>query len=75
MATLTIRNLPESTRRALKERAASHNRSMEAEVRDIIEEAVATPIDFLGHWLDVAVTVRGEFETPTRSLPQSVDLT
>ena len=41
MATLTIRDLPEATKRALKARAARHDRSMEAEVREIISMAVA----------------------------------
>jgi plasmid stability protein len=43
MAAVTIRNLPEATHRALKERAASHGRSTEAEIRDIIESAVRPP--------------------------------
>lgn len=37
---LTIRNLPEEVRRALRMRAAQHGRSTEAEVRSILEEAV-----------------------------------
>ncbi|HLS64804.1 MAG TPA: hypothetical protein VK060_15585 [Ruania sp.] len=41
MATLTVRNLSEQTRRALKERAARNDRSMEAEARAILDEAVA----------------------------------
>lgn len=40
MASLTIRNLPEETHRALRVRAAQHGRSTEAEVRAIIEESV-----------------------------------
>jgi plasmid stability protein len=36
----TVRNLPEETHRALKARAAEHNRSMEAEIRFILEEVV-----------------------------------
>jgi antitoxin FitA len=40
MAILTVRNLPEETHRALRVRAAHHNRSTEAEVRAILEEAV-----------------------------------
>ena len=40
MAALTVRNLPEETHRALRVRAARHGRSTEAEVRDIIEQAV-----------------------------------
>jgi len=40
MAAVTIRNLPKETHRALKLRAAQHGRSTEAEIRDILEEAV-----------------------------------
>ncbi|MBU2765360.1 Arc family DNA-binding protein [Acidithiobacillus ferrivorans] len=40
MAMLTIRNLPEEVRRALRMRAAQHGRSTEAEVRSILEEVV-----------------------------------
>lgn len=73
MATLTIRNLPESTRRALKERAAAHNRSMEAEVRDILDDAVRTP-NFLAEWVAAAEAIRGEFLVPERSIARDVDL-
>ncbi|MGY4305077.1 plasmid stability protein [Bradyrhizobium sp. USDA 4369] len=40
MPAVTIRNLSEETHRALKARAAQHNRSTEAEIRAILEEAV-----------------------------------
>ena len=40
MAAVVIRNLPEETHRALKERAARNGRSTEAEIREIIEKAV-----------------------------------
>lgn len=40
MAILTVRNVPEEVRRALRVRAARHGRSTEAEVRDILEQAV-----------------------------------
>lgn len=40
MAAVTIRNLPEEIHRALKMRAAQHNRSTEAEMRAILEAAV-----------------------------------
>ena len=40
MSAFTVRNLPESTHRALKLRAARHGRSTEAEIREILEEAV-----------------------------------
>lgn len=38
--TITVRNLPQETHRALKLRAAQHGRSTEAEVREILEEAI-----------------------------------
>lgn len=40
MAAVTIRNLPDDVHRALKVRAAQHNRSTEAEMRAILEAAV-----------------------------------
>jgi plasmid stability protein len=40
MPAVTIRNLSEATHRALKLRAAQHNRSAEAEMRAILEAAV-----------------------------------
>lgn len=40
MSAITIRNLPEETRRALKVRAAQHGRSTEAEIRLILQAAV-----------------------------------
>ena len=40
MRVVTVRNLPEETHRALRLRAAQHGRSTEAEIRDILEEAV-----------------------------------
>lgn len=41
MAMLTVRNLPDEVHRALRVRAARHGHSMEAEVREILESAVA----------------------------------
>jgi plasmid stability protein len=40
MAAVTIRNLSDEAHRALKLRAAEHNRSTEAEMRAILEAAV-----------------------------------
>jgi plasmid stability protein len=40
MATLTIRNLDDDIRDFLRQQAASHGRSMEAEVRDILVHVV-----------------------------------
>lgn len=44
MSAVTVRNLPEATHRALKLRAALHGRSTEAEIRLILENAVAPKI-------------------------------
>jgi plasmid stability protein len=41
MATLTIRQLDEKTKKRLRMRAANHGRSMEEEAREILKSAVA----------------------------------
>ena len=41
MPAVTVRNLPQETHRALKLRAAHNGRSTEAEIRVILQEAVA----------------------------------
>lgn len=41
VAILTVRNLPDAVHRALRVRAAHHGRSMEAEVREILEAVVS----------------------------------
>ena len=52
MAMLTVRNLPEEVHRALRLRAARHERSTEAEVRAILEDAVRPQGRLkLGAWL------------------------
>jgi len=48
MAALSIRNLDESVKQRLLLRAARHGRSMEAEVRAILTEAVGEPVDSAG---------------------------
>jgi antitoxin FitA len=45
VAALNIRNLDETVKRRLQVRAARHGRSMEAEVRAILAEAVREPAD------------------------------
>ena len=44
MASVTVRNLPDATHRALKLRAAQHGRNTEAEIRFILETAVAPKV-------------------------------
>ena len=43
MAAFTVRNLPDEVHRALRIRAATHGRSTEAEVRDILEMVARPP--------------------------------
>lgn len=43
MASLTIRKLDDQTKARLRVRAAHHGRSMEAEVRVILQDALASP--------------------------------
>ena len=45
MPTLTIRNLPSAVHSALRVRAAQAGRSMEEEVRKMIEASVIEPVD------------------------------
>lgn len=40
MPSVTIRNVPDEVHRAIRVRAALHGRSIEAELRDILEAAV-----------------------------------
>ena len=47
MTTLTIRNVPEHVHQALRRRAAENARSVEAEVRALLESAAAAPA---GDW-------------------------
>ncbi len=48
MAALSIRDLDESVKQRLQIRAARHGRSMEAEVRAILADAVREPADSAG---------------------------
>jgi len=43
MAQLMVRNLPENLVKALKQRAAKHNRSAEQEHREILRAALSGP--------------------------------
>ncbi|HEY3013501.1 MAG TPA: TraY domain-containing protein [Nocardioides sp.] len=74
MATITVRNLDDDTQRRLKQRAAANNRSMEAEARAILSDAVRVDT-FASDWIVLFEPFRGEFETPQRSTPRELDLT
>ena len=49
MATLTIRNLEDRIREALRYRAQANGRSTEAEVRFLLEQSVTGGVDALEH--------------------------
>lgn len=42
MATFTVRNVPDAVHAAITRRARKHNRSAEAEIRNILASAVAS---------------------------------
>jgi plasmid stability protein len=74
MATITVRNVRPEVQRALKKSAAAHGRSMEAEVRAILEREAGRGAAVTA-WLEAAENLRGaDLELPQRSMPRAVDL-
>ncbi|HEX9343309.1 MAG TPA: Arc family DNA-binding protein [Actinomycetota bacterium] len=73
MAAVSIRNLDEETKRLLRVRAAQHGRSMESEIRAILQEAVREPERSEGLFttlLDRFGALGGvELDLPARSVP------
>lgn len=59
MPSITIRNLPDATHRALKLRAAQQGRSIEAEVRFILEAAVAPKVELGSALAEIGRSLRG----------------
>jgi antitoxin FitA len=53
MAALSIRNLDETVKRRLQIRAARHGRSMEAEAREILSEALYEPAEAAGLFTEI----------------------
>jgi plasmid stability protein len=77
MGTLTIRQLDERTHARLRGRAAQHGRSVEAEVRAILDAAVNLPEENILLSLRETVAEGGgvDLELPPRTdLPRPVDL-
>lgn len=79
MAAVSVRDLDETVRELLRVRAAQHGRSMEAEIRAILTEAVMPPTDSRG----LAQTLLARFgdlggvdlELPSRTeAPRAPDL-
>ncbi len=77
MSTLTIRQLNEHTHARLRGRAAKHGRSVEAEVRAILDATVDLPEENILLALHAAFSEAGgvDLELPERSEPpRPVDL-
>lgn len=75
MATIVVRNLDEAVKQRLRVRAAQHGRSMEAEVRSIIEESVRERENFAVAIMETYRKHGGvELEIPARTdMPREVD--
>lgn len=63
MATITVRQLSDDTHARLRVRAAEHGRSVEAEVRAILDEATEPPrVDFT--WRDRLLAIADDYGDP-----------
>jgi len=72
MPTLTIRQLDETTVVGLKQRAEMSGRSMEAEVRAILQQAVNGRM-WGRRWIEAVKDLRGEeIPIPPRSMPREL---
>ncbi|APW43085.1 FitA-like ribbon-helix-helix domain-containing protein [Rhodoferax saidenbachensis] len=70
MSSVTVRNLPDATHRALKLRAAQHGRSTEAEIRFILEGAVAPSVGLGSALAAIGRSVGGvDLQTPRDQRP------
>jgi plasmid stability protein len=70
MAVMTIRGLDDEVRDKLRIRAAQHGRSMEAEVRAILTDAVESPLErtLIDALLEMREALGGlELEIPPRA--------
>lgn len=82
MAAVSIRNLDDRVRERLRIRAAAHGRSMEAEIREILVEAVSEPDESNGLFVTLLDRFGGaggvggvELDLPARTTPvRSADL-
>lgn len=75
LAAITIRNLDDTIQLSLKRRAAANNRSMEAEARAILTEAVSG-LGLGADWITATEALRGgELFIPERSVPRDIDVT
>lgn len=75
MASIVVRNLDEDVKQRLRVRAARHGRSMEAEVRSILEESVREKENFAVAIIEAFRRHGGvELDIPARTeMPRDVD--
>ena len=74
MATLTIRQLDDDLKTALRVQAARHGRSMEEEVRAILRQALTQPQSATGlgqRLVGRFAPVAAEIDIPPRALPRN----
>lgn len=66
---IVVRKLPPGLKQGLRERAASHGRSVEAEVRQILMDVVF-PQNIVVQWLDATADLEPgpDLEIPARDL-------
>lgn len=65
MAAITIRNLSDDTKRRLRMRAAEHGRSMEAEAREILSDALAPEVQRVDlSWVEGLIELGREYGGP-----------
>lgn len=74
MSDLLIRNIPEETRAALKDRAVKNGRSQQAEALSILEESLENPSrSWITRLREAAVSVGGfDIDEPVRHAPRDL---
>lgn len=60
MSAITIRKLPDETKRRLRMRAAANGRSMESEARELLVAAVGAPTKVDLSWVEELIAVGNE---------------
>lgn len=74
MATVTVRQVDDDIYQGLKAQAARSGRSMEAEAREILSQAVRGRL-WWSRWVEVTEPLRGDdLPIPPRSMPREISL-
>ncbi|PWW00135.1 hypothetical protein DFR52_103337 [Hoeflea marina] len=74
MATLTIRNLDDSVKQALRERAARHGVSMEEEARVLLRTGLSGPAEGKESLWDRVSRLREKYGTEDLEIPERTEL-